>query len=54
MINFIEIIGLALCAASLAAYLFYQIQLGIDTYDEDWTNGAVVESVYTADLKSVA
>ena len=35
MINFIEIIGVGLCVVGLAAYLFYQIQLGIDTYDED-------------------
>jgi len=35
MINFIEIIGLGLCVLGIAAYAFYQIQLGIDTYDED-------------------
>jgi len=35
MIDFIEIIGLGLCAMGIAAYVFYQIQLGIDTYDED-------------------
>ncbi len=52
MIEVVEIIGVGLCLLGLAAYVFYQIQLGIDTYDEDWTTGAVVESVYTADLKS--
>jgi|TARA_R110002020_G_scaffold97471_2_gene232410 hypothetical protein len=35
MISFIEIIGLGLCVMGAAAYVFYQIQLGIDTYDED-------------------
>jgi hypothetical protein len=28
MINFIEIMGLLLCALGIGAYLFYQIQLG--------------------------
>ena len=47
-----EIIGLLVCTGGLIAWLFHEIQRGIDTYDEDW--GAVVESVYTADLKSAA
>tara|TARA_R100001082_G_scaffold107237_1_gene80899 strand:+ start:735 stop:863 length:129 start_codon:yes stop_codon:yes gene_type:complete len=30
MIDFIEIVGLMLCAAGVSAYAFYQIQLGKD------------------------
>jgi len=35
MINFIEIIGLGLCVMGIAAYVFYHIQLGINTYDDE-------------------
>jgi len=35
MINFIEIVGLGLCVLGVAAYVFYQIQLGIDTYEDE-------------------
>ena len=35
MINFIEIIGLILCALGLTAYVFYQVQLGIGTNEDE-------------------
>tara|TARA_Y100000034_G_C6793009_1_gene355215 strand:+ start:825 stop:932 length:108 start_codon:yes stop_codon:yes gene_type:complete len=35
MITFIEIIGIAVCVVGLLAWVFHEIQRGIDTYDED-------------------
>ena len=35
MIEVVEIIGVGLCLFGLAAYVFYQIQLGIDTYEDE-------------------
>jgi len=35
MINFIEIIGIFMCVMGILAWIFYEIQRGIDTYDED-------------------
>jgi hypothetical protein len=35
MIDIIEIIGLGLCVVGIAAYVFYHIDLGIDTHHED-------------------
>jgi hypothetical protein len=35
MIEVVEIIGVGLCLVGLAAYVFYQIQLGIDTYEDE-------------------
>jgi len=35
MITFIEIIAIVVCGAGLLAWLFHEIQRGIDTYDND-------------------
>jgi len=35
VINFIEIIGLGLCTMGIVAYVYYQIQLGTNTYKDE-------------------
>jgi len=35
MIEVVEIIGLLLCLLGFGAYLFYHIQIGIDTYEDE-------------------